>query len=800
MFAQVAVENTLYAFDMLYSYEIPQSLSDKVAAGKRVVVPFGRGNKKRIGLVFRVSGDCPNTKTKPVDAVIDEQPVLSDELLNLCIWLRDNTFCTYFDAFRTILPPGLGYSLKTLYTLPENFDGVLSDKERTFTDELKKADKETFAALIAANPALVKSLCGKGALTEQTSVKRRVGDESVRMVRVREEYDEKLTPKQKAVVDFLTEVGSASIHETSYGCGVSEAVVKRLIEKNFLEMFDNVIFRTETAEIAVENPENIVFSKKQQEVFDGLLELMNSEKPQCALLRGVTGSGKTSVFIRLINEALKQGKTALMLVPEISLTPQMVGQFRRLFGNEVALMHSSLSLGERADEYRRIRDGKAHIVIGTRSAVFAPVRNLGLVVIDEEGEGTYKSESSPRYHARDVAKQRCFAQNALLLLASATPSLESYYFARQGRYKLFEINERYNNAVLPDVYIINMQEERQIGNMSTFSMPLLGELEENLRRGEQSILLLNRRGYHTSVRCLTCGKPIECPNCSMPMTYHKVNDSVICHYCGYMRRLDKVCPACGGKYFNMKGEGTQLIEDEISEMLPAARVLRMDADTTSTKNAFEKNFSAFGRGEYDIMIGTQMIAKGLDFPNVTLVGVLKTDNLLYAADFRAYERTFSLITQVVGRAGRSGKKGRAMIQTFSPEHYVINLAAAQNYPAFFDEEIALRDAQFYPPFCDVVTFGFSCVDYVKCFAAAKKFAAMLVENVKPFGNRVPLRILGPAQTIVGKINGRYRQQLLVKCRNSVSLREVVEKTLKDAYSDELFGNVGFYADINGNID
>ena len=800
MFAQVAVENTLYAFDMLYSYEIPQSLSDKVAAGKRVVVPFGRGNKKRIGLVFRVSGDCPNTKTKPVDAVIDEQPVLSDELLNLCIWLRDNTFCTYFDAFRTILPPGLGYSLKTLYTLPENFDGVLSDKERTFTDELKKADKETFAALIAANPALVKSLCGKGALTEQTSVKRRVGDESVRMVRVREEYDEKLTPKQKAVVDFLTEVGSASVHETSYGCGVSEAVVKRLIEKKILEMFDNVIFRTETAEIAVENPENIVFSKKQQEVFDGLLELMNSEKPQCALLRGVTGSGKTSVFIRLINEALKQGKTALMLVPEISLTPQMVGQFRRLFGNEVALMHSSLSLGERADEYRRIRDGKAHIVIGTRSAVFAPVRNLGLVVIDEEGEGTYKSESSPRYHARDVAKQRCFAQNALLLLASATPSLESYYFARQGRYKLFEINERYNNAVLPDVYIINMQEERQIGNMSTFSMPLLGELEENLRRGEQSILLLNRRGYHTSVRCLTCGKPIECPNCSMPMTYHKVNDSVICHYCGYMRRLDKVCPACGGKYFNMKGEGTQLIEDEISEMLPAARVLRMDADTTSTKNAFEKNFSAFGRGEYDIMIGTQMIAKGLDFPNVTLVGVLKTDNLLYAADFRAYERTFSLITQVVGRAGRSGKKGRAMIQTFSPEHYVINFAAAQNYPAFFDEEIALRDAQFYPPFCDVVTFGFSCVDSVKCFAAAKKFAAMLVENVKPFGNRVPLRILGPAQTIVGKINGRYRQQLLVKCRNSVSLREVVEKTLKDAYSDELFGNVGFYADINGNID
>lgn len=802
-YAAVAVENTLYAFDMLYSYEIPAELSERAEEGVRVVIPFGRGNKKRIGLIISITDELPEAKTKPIEAVIDERPVLNRELLRLCVWIRDNTFCTYFDAFRTILPPGLGYSLKTLYTLCEDISAALTDKEQQLVKQLKSADKGTFSALCAGEPSVVKSLLEKGMLSEQTTLKRRVGDESVRMVRVSAELDEslKLTPKQKSVLEFLGEIGAASVHEVCYACAVTEAVVKKLIEKNALETFENVIFRAESdVGEASESPEDIIFSPKQQAIFDGILELMNDTKPQCALLRGVTGSGKTSVFIRLINEALKQGKTAIMLVPEISLTPQMVGKFRRLFGNEVALMHSSLSLGVRADEYRRIQTGKARIVIGTRSAVFAPVENLGLIVIDEEGEGTYKSESAPRYHAREIAKQRCFAQNAALLLASATPSLESYHNAREGRYKLFEIDERYNNATLPDVYIINMQLERQNGNASTFSMPLLEELEENLNRGEQSILLLNRRGYHTSVRCLTCGKPIECPNCSMPMTYHKVNDSVICHYCGYMRRLEKVCKFCGGKYFNMKGEGTQLIEDELSEMLPAARILRMDADTTSTKNSYEHNFTAFGNGEYDIMVGTQMIAKGLDFPNVTLVGVLKTDNLLYAADFKAYERTFSLITQVVGRAGRSGKKGRAMIQTFSPDHYVINLAARQNYPAFFEEEIELREAQLYPPFCDVVVFGFSAIDNARCVAAAKRFAKMLAENAKPYGERVPLRILGPAQSVVGKINGRFRWRLLVKCKNSRSLREVVESTLRQASSDEMFRNVSFYADINGDID
>lgn len=800
MFAQIAVQNTLYAFDMLYSYEIPETLSDKIVIGSSVVVPFGRGNFKRIGVVFGITESPPEKSAKLINALVESAPVVSDELIRLCIWLRENTFCTYYDAFRAILPSGLGYSLKSSFTVNTDFWGSLNSDEQKLFATLKSADKGTFSALCAANPDMVGSLVKKGALLENHFAKRNIGDESIIMVRMSDmpPEGEKLTPKQRTVLEFLTENGSASIGEVSYGCSVTPSVVKRLVEKGFIERFENIVFRIPGERIeASESPEDIVFSPVQQRVFDGILELMNSAKPQCALLRGVTGSGKTSVFIRLINDALKQGKSAIMLVPEISLTPQMVNKFTRLFGNEVAIMHSSLSIGERADEYRRIRDGEAHIVIGTRSAVFAPVTNLGIIVIDEEGEGTYKSESTPRYHARDVAKQRCFAHNSLLLLASATPSLESYYFAKSGRYHLFEIDERYNNAVLPDVYIINMAEERQDGNMSAFSLPLINELRANLERGEQSILLLNRRGYRTGVTCLACGKPLSCPNCEVPLTFHKVNNSLICHYCGYMRQLDTICPKCGSRYFNMRGEGTQLIEDELKQIFTSARILRMDADTTSTKNAFEQKFSAFANGEYDIMIGTQMIAKGLDFPNVTLVGVLKIDNSLYCADFKAAERTFSLITQVVGRAGRAGKHGRALLQTFSPEHYVVNLAARQNYPAFFEEEIELRKALFYPPLCDVVNFGFAGIDNGRTQSAARIFADWLVKLAEPFGERVPMRILGPAPNAVGKVNGRYRYSLLVKCVNSVPLRLVVERSLKRAYTDKAFDNVHFYADING---
>lgn len=797
---QAAVEGTAYSFDMLFTYLVPESLYGKISAGMRVVVPFGRGSQSRVALVFSVEpAPEERTKLKFVSSIADSEPVISTEMLHLCKWIRDNTFCTYFDAFRAILPPGLSYTLQTRYEPVNGFSGELDMNERQLLERISQL-RERYSPDAADRP-LLKSLTEKGAVRESELLKRRVGDETTLMVKIAEQPEgaesPKFTPKQKQVIAFLEENSAASVHEVCYALNITPAVVKRLVEKGILEEYEYQVFRLENTVSKTESPSDIVFSPKQQAVFDGCLSLMNSDQPKCALLRGITGSGKTSVFIRLIDEAVKQGKSAVMLVPEISLTPQMVGKFRRLFGDEVAILHSSLSLGERADEYTRIRTGMAHIVVGTRSAVFAPVQNLGIIVIDEEGESSYKSESAPRYHARDIAKQRCFWHGAFLLLASATPSLESYYNAKTGRYSLFELDERYNNAVLPEVYIVDMRIEAQNGNHSAFSMPLIEEMQKNLERGEQSILLLNRRGYHTSVRCATCGKALECPNCALPLTYHKANGAVICHYCGYSHALGNICPSCGSRFLMMKGTGTQRIEDEISELFPTARILRMDADTTAAKNAFESKFKAFAAGEYDIIVGTQMIAKGLDFPNVTLVGVLRTDNSLYAGDFRAYERTFSLITQVVGRGGRGGKRGRALIQTFTPEHYVLNLAANQNYPDFYAEEIELRQAMLYPPFCDIVVIGLTSLIDEECSRAALRIRDMLEKRHTEDCPDIPLRILGPTRNVIGKVNGRYRWRLILKCRNSTPLRRLVEQTLKEAGADKSFRNTAVFADMNG---
>ncbi len=802
--ASVVVEKATFAFDMMFDYLVPDELCGSVQAGVRVIVPFGKGNKHRVGLVISVREDVASSRIKEICAAVDDAPVISEELVRLCVWIKENTFCTYFDAFRAILPAGLGYNLSTRYDAVSSFDGELTEGESelyTFiknADSRKKAEELISEELAAHGYKRINSLTAKGALKESEQLKRRVGDEIMKMLRLTgNESEKRLTAKQRAVVELLEECGSASVQEVCYSCTVTPAVTKRLVEQGVLEEYEYQVFRTEPSELATERAEDIVFSPKQQEVFDGLADLMALPEPKCALLRGVTGSGKTSVFIKLIAKALECGKSAVMLVPEISLTPQMVGRFRRLFGSEVALMHSSLSLGERADEYQRIKSGRARIVIGTRSAVFAPVSNLGIIVIDEEGEGTYKSESSPRYHARDIAKQRCFAHNAFLLLASATPCLESYYYANIGRYSLFELDERYNQSALPEVFMVDMKREAELGNEGDFSLPLIDAVKETLDRGEQAILLLNRRGYHTSVRCASCGAVAECPNCNLPMTYHKANGTVICHYCGFMKRLDKVCIKCGSKYFMMKGTGTQRIEDEISSLFPQARVLRMDADTTVSKNAFEEKFRAFANGEYDIIVGTQMIAKGLDFPNVTLVGVLRTDNSLYAGDFRAYERTFSLITQVVGRSGRGGKAGRAFLQTYSPDHYVLNLAATQNYKEFYQQEISLREALLFPPFCDIVTVCFTSLEDKRCEQAAINFR-QLIQQLKPqIAPEIPLRILGPAKNTIGKINGRFRYKLVIKCRSSAKLRSLMSQCLKTAYNDEKFRGISFFADMNG---
>lgn len=814
--ASVAVDKCLYPFDRIYDYLVPSSLEGKVFVGQPVLVPFGKGNRKRVAMIFGLEEKtCDPQKLKSLAGFSGSGVSMNSEQLRLTVWLKENTFCTYFDAIRTILPPGLNFSVREEYELNEISQEqytALSESEKKLLDKLKAAKNANRlsaavnqAAIVSESETALDGLRNIGAVKSVDVIKRRVGDETERMVRFAEGYEDNpkyknLTPKQRKVTETVEQYESASVKELCYICSVTSVVIKNLVKNGIFEEYDYTLSRAETAKYTVEkSPSEIILSEKQQEAFNILSGLMNGNKPSCALLHGVTGSGKTSVFIKLIDEAIKNGKTALMLVPEISLTPQMVGSFRSLFGSTVAIIHSSLSMGQRADEYRRIESGSAKIVIGTRSGIFAPLKNIGIIVIDEEGEHTYKSDRSPRYHARSVAKQRAFTHNALLLLASATPSLDSSYCARNGKYALVRLEERFNKSDLPEVYIIDMKEEYENGNRGNFSMALLHEIEINLNNGEQTLLLLNRRGYYTNLSCIKCGETMKCPNCDLPLTYHKVNDSLCCHYCGYTVKTPDICLKCGSSYISQKGTGTQRIEDEILRYFPKARVLRMDADTTMSKNAFADRFAEFGRGEYDIMVGTQMIAKGLDFENVTLVGVLQIDKALYAGDYLGYERTFSLITQVVGRSGRGGKKGRAYLQTYSPDHYVLQLAARQDYDEFYAQEIEIRKALLFPPFCDICLIGFSALrdDYSE--NAAKRFLSLFRERLAQEAGTVPIRALGPTKMGTGIMAGRYRHKLVIKCRFNGQFRRIISDTVTAAYKDQAFAFVSFYVDINGEV-
>ena len=805
-YALVAVEKTAFAFDSLFTYEIPPELD--IRPGMRVIVPFGRADKHRIGVVFSVNGEKPAAAVKPIFSAADDGSYLSAEMLSLAEYMRESTMCTYYDAVRTMLPPGLAVYINEKHTFNisaarlAEADGTLSDTERGLVRKAESCsnDRELEDLLgLPENASAVKLLADKRIVTVHESVRRRVGDETEKTVTLIGIPDgEKLSPKQRSVCDTLAEAGAASVKELCYLCGVTDSVIKRLADKGIVEITETEISRAETESSEVtEKLSDIVFSPLQQKTYNGLLELMEKDEPKCALLHGVTGSGKTSVFIKLIERCADMGKTAILLVPEIALTPQTVGKFRRLFGSKVAIIHSSLSLGRRADEFKRIRSGDARIVIGTRSAVFAPVDNLGIIVIDEEGEHTYKSEMSPRYHARDIAKQRCFRHKALLLLASATPSFDSYYNALNGKYSLFEMNERYSNAVLPDVKMIDMRVEAERGNRGNFSDELLYELNCNLENKEQSMLLLNRRGYHTYVNCISCGSVEECPNCSIPLTYHRVNNSLICHYCGFRKPMPQACEKCGSRFIYSSGTGTQRIEDEIKQYFPSARVLRMDADTTMSKYSYEKRFAEFANNEYDIMVGTQMIAKGLNFENVTLVGVLLIDRSLYAGDYLGYEKTFSLVTQVVGRSGRGEKKGRAFIQTFSPEHYVLELAAKQDYKGFYEQESEVRKALIFPPYCDICMIAFSSQEEELLGKAAAVFRDLLRTEAMKAGNEIPAIILGP--TASGRINGSYRAKIIVKCRNSRKFRDMLRFVMLSTYKMPEFRKVSFYVDFNGEI-
>lgn len=803
--AGVAVCAASYSFDRLFSYVSTQ----EIPVGCRVVVPFGRGNTKRVGIVLSCTPQrTPDLQLKSILSVLDEQPLLSPEMLNLVFWLKEMTFCTYYDAVRTILPAGMQVQIVETYALADLLPAVVltaEEKQQLFFLQNAKTKRE-FQRLVTDTDAygkkIIASLLQKGVLCRQEVFKERTrGQTGIRMLRLAKEQPDapRITKTQMKLVKLLQEVGSVSEKEACYLSGVSVGVAKKLVQNGVLESYlmkssvDLYAHGEQTG-----TPESVVLSKAQQAVYQQVADALGKDM-QCFLLHGVTGSGKTSVFIRLIHTVVQRGEQVILLVPEIALTPQVVGKFYSLFGDMVAVVHSELSLGQRSDTWRRIASGDAKIVIGTRSAVFAPVQKLGLIVVDEEGERTYKSESAPRYHAISVAKKRCQTHRCPLLLASATPSVESYYYAKRGVYTLLELKDRYNHTPLPEVEVVDMQTERENGNDTMFSRTLTEALQENLAAGQQSLLLLNRRGYHTIISCTSCNKPIYCPNCSIPMTYHKVNDSLMCHYCGHTQELTEVCPICGSHHLRKMGFGTQRLEEELQQIVPEARILRMDADTTMSRFAYAERFTEFREGKYDIMLGTQMIGKGLDFPRVTLVGVLSVDKALYAGDFRSYERTFSLVTQVVGRGGRADAPGRAILQTSMPDHYVLQLAAKQAYPEFYAQEIALRRQLIFPPICDICVIGFTGVRESEVQAAAQMTSRILKEQIGRQSFSYPIWVLEPVPCIYGRINGKYRYQLVIKCKNTKPYRDLIRAVLTEAGADRACAKVHIFADMNGDI-
>ena len=805
--AMVAVEGTAYHFDKPYGYRIPAPLAPKAVPGVRVTVPFGRGNRTRRGILLELTeGDAP----KSLLGVLDSEPLISPEMLGLAAWIRAQTFCTLYEALRLMLPPGLDADIDTVYELdpgmPADAYSLLSGDELRIVDMLRKgpASRRRLLGALGLDEACAVpgELAQRGLLMAGEDVHDHSGEASVRVVRLKASGEEalalldggKLTPRQKNALRALLDAGEATVKEIGYFSGASASVVGALVKKGVFEYARRRIFRRPVPVPSAGEPKPEL-SPSQREACDSLLERCRSGEAGATLLYGVTGSGKTLVFLELIEHLRAEGRGVIVLVPEISLTPQAVARFTGRFGADVAVLHSGLSSGERFDEWQRVRGGGAHIVVGTRSAVFAPVHDLGLIIIDEEQEYTYKSESSPRYHARDVARYRCARSGAQLLLASATPCVETFFAANSGRYAIIRLDERYGDAQLPRVITVDMKQELAAGNDTPVSRLLLRELSQNIERGEQSILLLNRRGYNTFAYCADCGRVMTCPNCSIALTYHADNDRLMCHYCGHSENVAHVCPACGSRHMRYSGAGTQRAEDTLAKLLPQARILRMDTDTTSARFSHEKILRRFSQEKYDILIGTQMVAKGLDFPNVTLAGILSADQTLYMDDFRAGERTFSLLTQVIGRSGRGSLSGRAVIQTGTPENEVVRLASRQDYDAFYASEIELRRALLYPPFCDICEIGFSGPDEAKVRELSRQFYGRLKEEAlrRP---EMPIRLMLPSPASICRLGGRYRYKILFKCKNDRNLRTLVSGLLCEFGADRRNRSCAVFADIN----
>lgn len=804
--ASVAIEGTTYFYDKLYSYSLPTEMPAK--PGCRVLVPFGMGNRKRQGIIMSISAVQDDKQLKPIIRLLDRSPLINGEMLELAQYLKEHTFCTYFDALKLMLPAGINLRIVASYKIAENIG--LEQIEELDGDEKAAAthlynsgavverDRLLQVMGLSDDSTLPEDLVKKGIFTRLDEAVRRVGDATVKMVRLCGEVDEnvKLSPKQKSVIELLYDVGSASVKELCYFTGVTAAVVNALHKKGLVEFFENEVYRNPYKDVGQGQSNEIILTKSQQAAYDTMLEKYRSGKGGAALLYGVTGSGKTSVFLKMADEVAAEGRGVIVMVPEISLTPQTLEIFHKRYGGKVAVFHSAMSLGQRMDEWKRVKNGDAIIAVGTRSAVFAPFEDLGLIIMDEEQEHTYKSESSPRFHARDVARFRSAKNNALLILASATPSIESFSAANSGRYTLCRLDKRYGTAVLPEVVTVDMREELMGGNTAALSSYLEAKIRETLEKKEQAILLLNRRGHNTFVSCRACGNVITCPNCSISMTYHSANKRLMCHYCGYSIEYTSTCPECGEMHMRYSGLGTQKAEEELTLKFPEARVLRMDADSTMSRGAYEEKLTAFAKGEYDIMLGTQMVAKGLNFPAVTLVGVLNADRSMYSDDYRSFERTFSLLTQVVGRSGRGERPGTAVIQTIQPESSVILLAKEQDYDSFYEQELMARKLMIYPPYCDICQLGFTAEVREDCERAANTMLRLIRSLGEEEYTNVKMIILGPSVASVPKVGGKYRYRMIIKCKNDARFRSLLSRALIGYNKTNEGKSAAVFADIN----
>ena len=809
---KVAVSAAPYSIDKPYSYLVPESLAAAAVPGVRVMVPFGRGNKESEGLILARVQEPKLPGSKAIRQILDSEPVLDKAGIDLALWMRGRYFCTVFEAVKTILPAGLWYGLREIWSLamePETARSAAVGIPGAWQvlDLLEKQGGK-------ADIRVLRDVLGDGAekplkamkkaeiLTCETDAKRKIADKSHRMVELAVNTEDayaltepkrRSAPARYEVVNFLATAGRTPAAEVSYYTGASARTLKTMEKAGLIAFSEEEELRVPSLDDVEPGPE-IVLNEEQQRAFEEILGRVQAAKPSVTLLHGVTGSGKTQVYLRLVQETLALGKTAMVLVPEIVLTPQMMRKFSSYFGSRVAMLHSSLKMTERYDQWKRIRRGEVDVVLGTRSALFAPLKNLGLIIMDEEQEGSYQSENVPRYDAREVAKYLCVREKAALVFGSATPTVETAWAAEQGSYQKALLRRRYNENALPEVLIADLRQEILNGNPGLISTPLRQELEKNLAAGEQSILFLNRRGSSRMLLCGECGYVPQCPRCSTAMTYHSANGRLMCHYCGHSEPAADTCPECGG-WMKHVGAGTQKVEEELRELFPEAGILRMDADTTA--GGHEEILQTFERERVPILLGTQMVAKGLNFENVTLVGVLSADISLYVDNYRAAERTFSLLTQVVGRAGRGGKTGRAVIQTYTPGNDVIRCAARQDYDAFYESEIRMRRLRRYPPFADLFTVTVSGTEEGRVLRAA----VSVRETLRQLCRRPELaagepEVLGPAPAPVVKVNNRFRYRCTLVGKNDKATREMLAWLQKDFAKDSANRGMNLFVDHN----